>query len=315
MQTARQLLTRARLAAPLAGLLACVDTPPPTADERTVAPEVDAEVETNDSAASVVPTRVILERGDCLTKCSSYRVSVSATGEVDWLGRAHVRTIGSASKRVDAAPLEPLFAELAEVDFSIVPRRMGDPGCTRWLRHRPPAAISLIVSDRSVDFAHDGGCMGSAPYDALLALEDRIAALAEIDAWVDRAYVDCVRRPFVRVGPDLHVWDERPRPGLTEAEVARVVARELLGKHTRLRLLSHASVREPAGASRARADAFVEAFTAAGGDLARMEVVDCGSELALRALDDDQIWADEGLDIELFDPACVEAGRGRPRDW
>jgi hypothetical protein len=105
---------------------------------------------------------ITLERTACFGSCPVYTISVTASGDVQYEGRAHVRKMGAATGRVPQELVDALLSEL----------------------NRGGYITSVTLGGRTKRIAHDYGC-GGAP-GALVVLEHRIDEALSSDQWTGR---------------------------------------------------------------------------------------------------------------------------------
>lgn len=141
----------------------------------------------NPSEAAVGADAVItLERTPCFGGCPVYRISVSPEGVVSYEGRASVRRLGVASKRIQPQRVSALLSELERGGyFAFAPRYTpAEPVCGRYATDSPTAITSVHLAGRTHRIEHDYGC-GAAP-GALVVLERRIDEALGSSEWTGR---------------------------------------------------------------------------------------------------------------------------------
>ena len=168
-------MTRAPVLATLLMAAACAprESAVPPADSRTEAVGRDQPA-------------VTLERTPCFGGCPVYRISVTHEGVVSFEGRAGVRHLGAASKRIKPDQVAALLSELDRGGyFSFAPRYTpAEPTCGRYATDSPAAITSVSMGDRAHRIEHDYGC-GAAP-GALVVLERRIDEALGSAEWTGR---------------------------------------------------------------------------------------------------------------------------------
>lgn len=129
---------------------------------------------------------ITLERTPCFGGCPVYRLSVSPEGVVSYEGRAGVRRLGVATKRIQPQRVSALLSELEHGGyFSFAPRYTpAEPACGRYATDSPTAITSVTIGDRTHRIEHDYGC-GAAP-GALVVLERRIDEALGSSEWTGR---------------------------------------------------------------------------------------------------------------------------------
>jgi hypothetical protein len=139
----------------------------------------------NDATANT-GAAVTLERTPCFGGCPVYQLSVSADGVVTYQGRANVRHLGAATKRIQPQRVSALLSELERGGyFSFAPRYTpAEPSCGRYATDSPTAITSVRIENRVHRIEHDYGC-GAAP-GALVVLERRIDEVLGSTEWTGR---------------------------------------------------------------------------------------------------------------------------------
>jgi hypothetical protein len=152
------------------------------APRESALPAADSRSEATGGAGAAVT----LERTACFGGCPVYRISVTREGMVSYEGRARVRHMGAASKRIKPNQVEALLSELEHGGyFSFAPRYTpAEPACGRYATDSPTAITSVSLGDRSHRIEHDYGC-GAAP-GALVVLERRIDEALGSSEWTGR---------------------------------------------------------------------------------------------------------------------------------
>jgi hypothetical protein len=142
--------------------------------------------ESPSEAAGGSDAAVSLERTPCFGGCPVYRISVTPEGVVSYEGRARVRHLGAASKRIKPDGVAALLSELDRGGyFSFAPRYTpSEPACGRYATDSPTAITSVTMGDRTHRIEHDYGC-GAAP-GALVVLERRIDEALGSSEWTGR---------------------------------------------------------------------------------------------------------------------------------
>jgi hypothetical protein len=168
-------VTRALALALLLGASAC-------APRKAAVPPADGSSEATSGTAAAIT----LERTPCFGGCPVYRISVSSEGLVSYEGRAGVRRLGAASKRISPQRVSALLTELERAGyFSFAPRYTpAEPACGRYATDSPTAITSVQLDGRTHRIEHDYGC-GSAP-GALVVLERRIDEALGSSEWTGR---------------------------------------------------------------------------------------------------------------------------------
>jgi Domain of unknown function (DUF6438) len=141
-----------------------------------------------DSTASVeADTPVIqLERTPCFGRCPVYRVAISASGRVSFVGKNFVARQGEAGGQVSKGGLDSLLAEIERQGyFDLADRYVaGAADCGPYATDAPSAITEVTHDGRHKRIEHDYGC-SQAP--AILAeLERRIDEVAGTERWTRR---------------------------------------------------------------------------------------------------------------------------------
>jgi hypothetical protein len=126
---------------------------------------------------------VTLQRSTCLGNCPSYTVTVSAGGEVSFVGHAHVQA-GVASGLATPAQLANIFSAVKQAGLrSMRDSYVGsDDGCEMVMSDQPGVKITVVDAEgsKTVDFYN--GCTGAVAD----AVRPRIEQLARsIDQQLD----------------------------------------------------------------------------------------------------------------------------------
>lgn len=139
------------------------------------------------SSAAVAPMpAVTLERTACFGGCPVYTISVSAQGDVQYEGKAHVRKLGGATGKVPPQRVDVLLTELERAGYFTFAERYTspEPTCGRYATDSPSVISSVTVRGRTKRIVHDYGC-GGAP-GALVVLERRIDEALNSGQWTGR---------------------------------------------------------------------------------------------------------------------------------
>ncbi len=128
---------------------------------------------------------VTLERSTCYGNCPSYTVTVSADGQINLAGHAHVQ-VGIASGLATPARLANIFAAVKQAGLrSMRDSYVGsDDGCEMVMSDQPGVKITVVDAEgsKTVDFYN--GCTGGVAD----AVRRRIEQLAwSIDQQLDTA--------------------------------------------------------------------------------------------------------------------------------
>jgi hypothetical protein len=156
------------------GLLGCAPHPAPPAQ-----PESTATIE---SATPVIK----LERTPCFGRCPVYRVAISASGRVSFVGKNFVAQQGEASGQTPKERLDSLLGEIEQQGFFEFADRYvaGAPACGPYATDAPSAITEVTHAGRHKRIEHDYGCSEAPP--ALGVLERRIDEVAGTGQWTGK---------------------------------------------------------------------------------------------------------------------------------
>src|SRR5918992_3320780 len=125
-------------------------------------------------------TKVTLERTPCHGPCPVYRLAVFGSGEVEYLGEAHVAKAGAHSWRISGRRLERLAEAFERARYS----RLEDRYTSREFTDAPGCLTSVEYEDgSSKSIVHYHGDP-SAP-DALTELEDEIDRMVGVERYTE----------------------------------------------------------------------------------------------------------------------------------
>jgi hypothetical protein len=115
-----------------------------------------------------------------------YTISVSASGQVSYEGKANVRELGTATAEVPRQRVDALLIELERAGYFGFASRyaLSEPACGRYVTDLPSVISSATLGTRSKRIEHDYGC-GRAPA-ALAVLENRIDEVLGSGQWTGR---------------------------------------------------------------------------------------------------------------------------------
>ena len=138
------------------------------------------------SQSATSAAAITLERTACFGSCPVYSLSVSASGDVQYEGRANVRKIGLATGKVPRDQVDALLSELERGGYFSFAERytVSEPACGRYATDSPTTITSVTLRGRTKRIAHDYGC-GGAP-GALVVLERRIDEALNSGQWTGR---------------------------------------------------------------------------------------------------------------------------------
>ena len=123
---------------------------------------------------------ITLRRTPCHGPCPAYEVTVRGTGDVEYLGEAHVARTGAHRWRISERRLERLAEAFERARYS----RLEDRYTNRELTGAPGCLTSIEYEDgssKSIDHCHGDP---SAP-DALTELEDEIDRILGVERYTE----------------------------------------------------------------------------------------------------------------------------------
>jgi hypothetical protein len=166
-------LLRPRLLFSLAVVACAPHAAPPAQPESSTTVEADAPV-------------IQLERTPCFGRCPVYRVAISASGRVSFLGKNFVVHKGEATGQTAKSTLDSLLAEIERqgyFDFadSYV---AGAAACGPYATDAPSAITEVTHAGRHKRIEHDYGCSQAPP--VLGELERKIDEVAGTGQWTGR---------------------------------------------------------------------------------------------------------------------------------
>lgn len=136
-------------------------------------------------------TAITLARTVCFGTCPSYELSVSAKGEVVFIGRRFVKKVGKVRSRITRDQLRQLISEFEKIDYFSLKDDYGgaatsSPGedCPGWWTDNPSAYTSITINGKTKRVAHYHGCQGTDAVEKLTALENRIDEIVNTKQWV-----------------------------------------------------------------------------------------------------------------------------------
>ena len=137
-------------------------------------------------AAASEPSVVSLERTPCFGTCPVYRVAISRSGAVRFVGSHHVTRQGEATAEIPAERVDSLLRELeAGGYFGFADDYvMGSPACGQYATDSPTVITSASAEGRTKTIRHDYGCNAAPP--ELARLERRIDEVAGTSRWTGR---------------------------------------------------------------------------------------------------------------------------------
>ncbi|HEY7635627.1 MAG TPA: DUF6438 domain-containing protein [Gemmatimonadales bacterium] len=141
-----------------------------------------------DAAATTEPesTVIRLERTPCFGRCPVYRVAITASGRVNYVGKNFVTQQGEATGDTPKERLDSLLGEIDRQGFFGFDDRYvaGSPACGPYATDAPSAITEVTHAGRHKRIEHDYGC-SQAPAE-LAELERRIDEVAGTGQWTGR---------------------------------------------------------------------------------------------------------------------------------
>ena len=136
-------------------------------------------------ASSASDFEVELERRGCFGRCPSYRVSLSADGEVRFFGERHVGSLGDQQAQVAAETVAALRAELQREPYVSLSGRYtpSDPRCGSAATDMASVSMSIREGDVTRNIEHYLGCSQSPA--SLRALAKAIDDASGSARWID----------------------------------------------------------------------------------------------------------------------------------
>jgi hypothetical protein len=149
---------------------------------RAVPPAQPESTATIDSDSSVIK----LERTPCLGRCPVYRVTISASGRVSFVGKNFVPQQGEATGQAPKEKLDSLLGEIERQGFFEFADRYvaGAPACGPYATDAPSAITEVTHAGRHKRIEHDYGCSQAPP--ALGELERKIDEVAGTGRWTGK---------------------------------------------------------------------------------------------------------------------------------
>ena len=135
---------------------------------------------------------ITLERTPCFGMCDSYKLTISANGDVEFVpkrhGADHKPGTGTRFKdRISLDMVKQLVAEFEKINhFSLCDRYdiSSDKLCPRASTDHPSAITSITIDGKSKEVHHYHGCEGNPILDKLTALEDKNDQIAVRPEWI-----------------------------------------------------------------------------------------------------------------------------------
>jgi hypothetical protein len=143
---------------------------------------------------------ISLERGICFGTCPAYKVTISASGSVEFEGRYYVKKKGIVRTAISREQLKLLIAEIESAKYFTLQGRYVDKedGCVTILADHPTVNISITIAGKTKSIEHYHGCKGPLALEQLTALESKIDEVTNASQWFD----ENSERFFLRMVPE-----------------------------------------------------------------------------------------------------------------
>lgn len=135
--------------------------------------------QTQNQQEDISDVRIILQRTPCFGTCPVYTVTVSGTGDVQFIGTQYVNKEGELRKQIPVDSVRVLVNLFRKAEFFT----MKDVYENRAMSDAPTAIITYATKDRKKTVNHYLGDM-TAP-EVLRTLESRIDGIAAIREWIE----------------------------------------------------------------------------------------------------------------------------------
>jgi Domain of unknown function (DUF6438) len=134
------------------------------------------------SDADLKTVVIQFERTVCFGTCPAYTVTVHGDGNVQYVGKDHVKVKGAKEETIDAAIIKNLMSEFARAKFLSLPEDYTEEKCKcRRCTDMPSAITEISVRGTKHRVNHYYGC-GCAP-KALFDLESAIDKAVRVEQW------------------------------------------------------------------------------------------------------------------------------------
>ena len=145
--------------------------------------------------ADEIPANLIItfERTTCLGNCPDYKLTINASGKVQFQGRQYTETKGLAKGEIKKDQVRELLKEFEKVNFFSLPSHFtyGKGSCETVVTDMPSAIISIRVSKKRKKVFYYLGCFQNTkpPFkifpEKLLLLENKIDEIVETKRWLE----------------------------------------------------------------------------------------------------------------------------------
>jgi Domain of unknown function (DUF6438) len=131
---------------------------------------------------------IVLERGVCFGTCPAYKLTILASGSVEFEGRHFVKEKGIVRATISREALKRLVAEFEKARFFTLKDRYVNEkdGCASVWTDQPMVTTSITIAGKTKSIKHYRGCQGLPVLKQLTALEDKIDEVVNSSQWFDQ---------------------------------------------------------------------------------------------------------------------------------
>ena len=131
-------------------------------------------------------TAIALQRSPCFGACPVYELTLSADGQVKFVGERFVDAAGERTGAIAPAAFERVAAEVRALDFFALKDRyrLEEDGCTATATDHPTATFTVTAGGQDKTVSYYYGCMGLAIGPQLDALAKSIDAAGNVAQWI-----------------------------------------------------------------------------------------------------------------------------------
>jgi hypothetical protein len=131
---------------------------------------------------------VTLERTNCYEGCPSYKLTISASGKVNYEGNAFVKVKGKVQTSLTTAQVKTLEKAIAKVKFfSLQNEYIAEKdGCKSVITDAPATIITISSGQQKKSIYHYSGCSGHIDLKQLIIFEDTIDTVVNSAQWVNK---------------------------------------------------------------------------------------------------------------------------------
>jgi hypothetical protein len=132
--------------------------------------------------------KIELQRTECYGTCPAYTVTIEQSGVVTFVGKDHVRRIGSATSTISASDWALLNEVIQRTDFFAFRAQYGTKadGCTTVGTDAPSMKITVARPSTQKSVWYYQGCYGPKALRAMALLGDTIDFIADTPQWTGR---------------------------------------------------------------------------------------------------------------------------------